>query len=46
VIPQAPAVHVAVPLVELQTVAQVLQWPGSVFRFTSQPFDTSPSQLP
>jgi hypothetical protein len=46
VMPQTPAEHVAVPLVELQIVVQRLQCVGSVLRLISHPFDTRPSQLP
>jgi hypothetical protein len=45
-IPQAPAVQLATPWLELHTVVQVLQWAGSVLRLTSQPLEARLSQLP
>src|SRR5512140_3605744 len=42
--PHWPALHVAAPFVELQTVPQAPQWPASPLRFTSQPFVGSLSQ--
>jgi hypothetical protein len=44
VMPQTPALHVAVPFVELQVPPQLPQCAGSTLRFTSQPFEASPSQ--
>jgi hypothetical protein len=46
VIAHAPSVQPAVPWFELHTVGHAPQWPASVFRLISQPFDTLPSQLP
>ena len=43
---QAPVVHPAVPLAELQAVAQVPQWDGSVCSATSQPLPALLSQFP
>jgi hypothetical protein len=40
-----PPLQVAVPLVELQTLPQVPQLFGFVFRFASQPFVAEASQL-
>jgi hypothetical protein len=45
VMPHAPPLHVAVPLVELHAFTHVPQWAGSVPRFTSQPFTGDRSQL-
>jgi hypothetical protein len=44
--PQAPALHEAVPLFVLQAFVQLPQRAGLVFRFVSQPFAALPSQLP
>ena len=46
VMPQAPPTHVAVPLVELQTFAQLPHLDGSLLRLISQPLEALPSQLP
>jgi hypothetical protein len=44
--PQAPAVQLGVPWLLEHAVVQLEQWVASVLRFTSQPFEASPSQLP
>jgi hypothetical protein len=46
VMPQAPAVQLAVPWFVLHAVVQLEQWVESVLRLTSQPLLASPSQLP
>jgi hypothetical protein len=46
VIAQAPAAHVAVPLLLLQALPHAPQFAGLVCVFTSQPFDAAPSQFP
>jgi hypothetical protein len=43
---QPPVVHVVVPLEFVQTLPQEPQLATAVLRFTSQPVDASPSQLP
>jgi hypothetical protein len=45
VMPHTPAVHVAVPLVELHTFVQLPQKSGSVLMLVSHPFVTSASQF-
>ena len=46
VMSHTPAMHDAVPLVELHTFVQLPQWVIPVFRFDSQPLPELPSQLP
>src|SRR5204862_421374 len=41
--PQAPPTQLAAPFAVEQMVAQVPQWPTSVWRFTSQPLPALPS---
>jgi hypothetical protein len=42
--PQLPELHDAAPPTVLHTLPHALQLAGSVFRLTSQPFATLPSQ--
>jgi hypothetical protein len=43
---QVPRAQLAVPLLLLHTVPHVPQFVAVVWRFTSQPFEATPSQLP